>query len=150
MKKFCLIIFVLFFFLSGLSCKKSQEEPKTKGVEKGEKKVTQKMVQDSRMVESKDATLKIVASSGNVFGIDLTNKIPVRGVQFTVEKAKITEVRTTSRTAGFLAEFNKESGIVIMVSAVGNTIAAGTGFIAEIVCDKGDAAVVLSDIKIAK
>ncbi len=150
MKKFCLIIFVLIFFLSGLNCKKSQEEPKTKGVEKGEKKVTQKMVQDSRMVESKDATLKIVASSGNVFGIDLTNKIPVRGVQFTVEKAKITEVRTTSRTEGFLAEFNKETGIVIMVSAVGNTIAAGTGFIAEIVCDKEDAAVVLSDIKIAK
>lgn len=150
MKKFCLIIFVLFFFLGGLSCKKSQEEPKTKGVEKGEKKVTQKRVQDSRMVESKDATLKIVASSENIFGIDLTNKIPVRGVQFTIKEAKITEVRTMSRTAGFLAEFNKENGIVIMVSTMGNTIAAGTGFIAEIVCDKGDAAVVLSDIKIAK
>jgi hypothetical protein len=119
-------------------------------VEKGEKKVTQTSVQDSRIVESKDATLKIVASSENIFGIDLTNQIPVRGVQFTVEKGKITEVRTTSRTAGFLAEFNKETGMVIMVSTTGNTIAAGTGFIAEIVCDKGDAAVVLSDIKIAK
>jgi hypothetical protein len=122
---------------------------KEKGEKKVEKKVTQKKVQDSRMVESNDAILKIVGSSENIFGIDLTNKIPIRGVQFTIQEAKITAVRTTPRTTGFLAEFNKETGIVIMVSTTGNTIAPGSGLIAEIGCDKGVAAV-LSDIKIAK
>jgi len=144
MKKLCLITLFLCLFLGGPSCKKSQEEPKTKI----EKKVKKKP-QASREVKSEDATLKIVAGSGNTVGIDLTNTIPVRGVQFTIKGMKATEVRTTSRTAGFLADFNEKSGIVVLLSTSGKEIAPGTGLIAEIICDKGGSAS-LSEIKIGK
>ena len=148
MKKIYLIPLLLCLFLSVSSCKKSQEEPKTK-VEKEVEKKVEKKLEDSRKVKSEDATLKIVAGSGNVFGIDLTNKIPIRGVQFTLEGAKMTDVRTTSRTTGFLASFNAESGIVILLSASGDKIAPGTGLIVEIICDKSSSAS-LSEIKIGK
>jgi len=109
----------------------------------------EKKPQTSRMVDSEEANLKIVDGTGNTVGIDLTNNVSVRGVQFTLEGVKMTEVRTTSRTAGFLADFNKESGIVILVSTSGNEIAPGRGLIAEIICDKGGSAS-LSGIKIGK
>ncbi len=144
MKKFYIIPLMLCFFLVAPSCKKAQEEQKTTVKEKVEKKA-----QDSRMAESKDATLKIVECSGDTIGIELMNNIPVGGVQFTIEGVKMTEIRTTSRTTGFLADFNKESGIVIIVSTSGDKIAPGTGLIAEIVSDKGGSAN-LSGIKIAK
>ncbi len=144
MQKLCLISLILCLFLGSPSCKKSQEEPRTKVERKMEKKA-----QDTMEVDSKDATLKIVAGSGNVLGIDLTNNVPIRGVQFTIEGVKMTDVRTTSRTAGFLAEFNKEAGIVIMLSTSGGKIAPGTGLIAEIISDKGGSAN-LSGIKIGK
>ena len=111
--------------------KEQAKEPKTAG----EEKVANES-QTATARESVDATLKVVAGSGNVVGIDLTNSGPVRGVQFTLEGAKITEVRTTSRTPGFLSKFNGENGKVILVSASGDKIAQGTGLIAEIVCDK--------------
>jgi len=148
MKKLCLISLTLCLFLGGSSCKKTEEEQKTTVKEKVDKKV-EKKAQGSRLVEDKDATLKIVAGSENVFGIDLNNNVPVRGAQFTVEGVKIIEVRTTERTAGFLAKFNKESGIVIMVSTSGGKIAPGTGSIAEIIGDKKGSAS-LSKIKIAR
>ena len=144
MKKICLISLILCLFLGGPSCKKTKEGQKTTTKAKVEKKA-----KDSMVAESKDATLKIIEGSGNTVGIDLTNTIPVRGVQFTIEGAKITEVRPTSRIKGFLAESNKESGIVIIVSMSGNTIAPGTGLIAEVIYDKGGSAS-LSGIKIAK
>ena len=144
MKKLCLISLILCLFLGGPSCKKTNEGQKTTGKAKVEKKA-----QGPMTVESKDATLKIVEGSGNTVGIDLTNTIPVRGVQFTIEGAKITEVRPTSRIKGFLAEFNKESGIVIIVSMSGDTIAPSTGLIAEVIYNKGGSAS-LSGIKIAK
>ena len=144
MKKLCLITLLLCLFLSGPSCKKSQDEPRAKIEEKIEKKP-----QASRELKSKDATLKIVGGSGNTVGIDLTNSVSVRGVQFTIEGVKVTEVRTTSRTAGFLAEFNENSGIVILISISGKEIAPGTGLIANIMCDRGGSAT-LSEIKIGK
>ena len=146
MKKLCLIslTLILCLVLGGAGCRMIKEEQKTTVKEKVEKKA-----QDSRMAESKDATLKIVEGSGNTIGIELMNNIPVGGVQFTIEGVKMTEIRTTSRTAGFLAKFNEESGIVIMVSTSGDKIAPGTGLIAEIVSDKGGYAN-LSGIKIAK
>jgi len=140
MKRFYIIPLILCFFLVAPSCKKPQEAPMTK---------VEKKAQDTMEVDSKDATLKIVAGSGNVLGIDLTNNVPVGGVQFTIEGVKMTDVRTTSRTAGFLAEFNKESGMVIIVSTSGGKIAPGTGLIAEIISDKGGSANLLG-IKIAK
>jgi len=124
--------------------KKSQKHLRAKREKKAGKKP-----QSSRMVDSEEANLKIVDGTGNTVGIDLTNNVPVRVVQFTLEGAKMTGVHTTSRTAGFLADFNIESGIVILVSTSGNKIATGTGLIAEIICDKGDSAS-LSGIKMAK
>jgi len=144
MKKLCLITLILCLFLGGPTCKKSQEEPRAKIEEKVEK-----TPKTSREVKSEDATLKIVGGSGNTVGIDLTNSVPVRGVQFTIEGVKVTEVSTTSRTAGFLAEFNENSGIVILVSTSGKEIAPGTGLIANIMCDRGGSAT-LSEIKIGK
>jgi len=144
MKKLCFSALILGLLLCGLGCKKAKEEQKIPVKEKvGEK------TQDTRMVGSKDAKLRIVADSGNVLDIDLTNNVPVRGVQFTIEGVKMTEVRTTSRTAGFLADFNKESGIVVMLSTSGDKIAPGTGPIAEVIYDNCGSAR-LSGIKISK
>ena len=100
-------------------------------------------------VESGDATIKIVEGSGNVLGIELTNKVPIRGVQFIIEGVQASEVHTTSRTKGFLADFNKESGKVVILSISGDKISSGTGTIAEVVCAKKDSAS-LSDIKLIK
>jgi len=135
---------VLCLFLGASSCKKSQVQTTTR-IE-GEVK---KKAQDTMKIDSKDATLQIVTGSGNVLGIDLTNNAPVRGVQFTIGGVKMTEVYITSRAAGFLADFNKESGKVIIVSTPGDKIAPGTGLIEEVTCDKVGSAI-LSGIKIAK
>ena len=144
MKKLCLISLILCLFLGGAGCRITKEEQKTTVKEKVEKKA-----QNPRRVESKDATLKIVKGSGNTIGIELTNNIPVGGVQCTIEGVKMTAIRTTSRTADFLAKFNEESGIVILLSISRDRIAPGTGLIAEIVCDKSSFAS-LSEIKIGK
>ncbi|MBW1825258.1 MAG: HEAT repeat domain-containing protein [Deltaproteobacteria bacterium] len=81
--------------------------------------------------------------------VELNNIVPVKGVQFTLDGAQPTEIRTTSRTKGFFAQFNKDNGKVILVSLSGNTIAPGTGPIAEIVCNNNDS-VSLSGIKIVE
>ena len=125
MKKLFFIPLILFLLLSELSCQNPPNEP------------------------GEDATLKIVEVSGNILGIDLTNDVPVRGVQFTLEGPKITDVRTTSRTEGFSPSFNEENGRVILVSLSGGEIATGKGLIAEILCDNGGSAS-LSEIKIVK
>ena len=70
---------------------------------------------------------------GNSRSIELTNDVPVRGVQCTLNGARPTEVRTTSRTEGFVAQYNEKNGTVILISVSGNTIAPGTGPIAEVV-----------------
>ncbi len=151
MKRFYIIPLILCFFLVAPSCNKSQEAPRTKVEKKMEKKVDKKnknKAQGTMELDSKDATLKIVAGSGNVLGIDLTNNVPVGGVQFTIEGVQLNEVRATSRITGFLVDFNRESGIVIIISASGGKIVPGTGLIAEIISDKGGSANV-SGIKIA-
>ena len=142
MNKLCLIPLILCLFLDAPSCKKSQVEPMTTMEEKVEKEP-----QPSRVAKSEEAKLRIVESSGNAIGIDLTNDVPVRGLQFTIEGIKITDVSITSRTKGFVAECNEENGRVILVSFSGKTIAPGTGIVAEIICDKGSSAS-LSEIKI--
>ena len=94
--------------------------------------------------------LNLVEVSESILGIDLTNDVPVRGVQFTLEGPEITDVLTTSRTEGFFAQFNKENGKVIMLSLVGDSINPGMGPIAEIVCDHTDSAASLSGVKIVE
>ena len=144
MKEFYLILLILCLFLSGPGCKKSKEEAKTTV----DKKV-EKASQTPTVRKDEESTLKIVTSSDNAVGVDLTNKVPVKGVQFTIEGVKVNEVRTTSRTEGFLAEFNEKNGKVILLSLSGNKIGQGNGPILEIICDKADSAR-LSGIKIVK
>ena len=87
-----------------------------------------------------NATLSLGSSSGNSTNVELSNDVPVKGVQFTLNGAKPSEVRTTSRTEGFFAKVNESSGTVIMVSLSGKTIAPGEGPIAEVVCKNGGSA----------
>ena len=98
----------------------------------------------------KKAALTLTPGEKNTFGIDLTNSVPVRGIQFTVSGLKMTEVRTASRTAGFLAKFNEETGIVILVSTAADEIAPGKGPVLNILGEKvPDAEVSLTKIMIA-
>ena len=96
----------------------------------------------------KEALLNIKAGSGNTLNVDLTNSVPVRGLQFTLSGVKITEVRTTKRAAGFLAKFNEVNGAVVLISTAEERIAPGKGPIAEVICDKPGSAQ-LSGIKMA-
>ncbi len=96
----------------------------------------------------KKALLDIKAGSGNTLNVDLTNSVPVRGLQFTLSGVKITEVRTTKRAAGFLAKFNEKNGAVVLISTAEERIAPGKGPIAEVICDKPGSAQ-LSGIKMA-
>jgi hypothetical protein len=96
----------------------------------------------------KKATLKVEAGSGNTLNVNLTNSVPVRGMQFTISGIKITEVRTTKRAAGFLAKFNEKNGAVVLISSAEERITPGKGPIAEVICDKPGSAG-LSGIKMA-
>ena len=87
-------------------------------------------------IQKEEVDLKIGAVSGKMFTIDLVNSASVRGLQFTVKGTKMTELRTTSRSAGFLAKFNETNGIVIMASTTDDMITPGKGAIAEIFCEK--------------
>ncbi|MDX1779548.1 MAG: hypothetical protein R3339_11760, partial [Thermodesulfobacteriota bacterium] len=79
--------------------------------------------------------------------VELVNEAPVRAVQFDLTGVKITQVRTTDRTRGFLAKFNEQNGKVVLLSTAGEEIAPGKGAVLEVVCDKPDAAA-LSGVKI--
>ena len=138
--KDALLILLVFLLSVGFSLI-SQAEEKTVNSQK------EKAVKIESPSEKK-TTLKLGASSGNAIGIDLTNSVPVRGLQFTISGVKITEVRTTERTAGFLAKFNEKNGSVILLSTSGDKVAPGEGSIAEIICDKPGSAQ-LSGVKMA-
>ena len=117
--------------------------------EKAEPAPTDKAVPE-KVEPEKKATLTLKPDEKNTFGIELKNSIPVRGIQFTVSGLKMTEVRTASRTAGFLAKFNEETGIVILVSTAADEIAPGKGPVLKILGEKvPDAEVSLSKIMIA-
>ena len=66
-----------------------------------------------------------------------------------MEGVEITNITTTERTKGYLANFNAESGAVIIVHTSGGKIEAGKGSIAEVVCAEGGSPT-LSAIKLAK
>ena len=94
-----------------------------------------------------EPSLTVAAASKDFATIKLQNEIPVMGIQFTLTGVKITEIRTTDRTKGFLAKFNEQNGKVIILSTAGDKVAPGNGVVAEIVCDKPGSAV-LSEVKI--
>ena len=114
---------------------RSQEKLATK---KGSK--NERGVKESVIVENKNAFLKIVDLSDKLLGIELTNTVPVRGIQFTLEGVKISEVRTTAHTKGFLADFNSESGAVIIISIAGDIIKVGKHQIVEVVYEMAEMA----------
>jgi hypothetical protein len=123
---------------------RSQEKLATKKGRKDEREV-----KESARVENKNAFLKIVDLSDKLLGIELTNTVPVRGIQFTLEGVKISEVRTTAHTKGFLADFNSESGAVIIISIAGDIIKVGKHQIVEVVYETAEMAN-LSKITIVK
>jgi len=110
----------------------------------------EKAVPEKKAEPEKKATLILKPGENNSFGIDLENSVPVRGVQFTLSGLKMTEVQTASRTEGFLAKFNEETGIVILVSTAADEIAPGKGPVLKILGEKvPDAEVSLTKIMIA-
>ena len=156
-----LLVLVVIIFSIGISFAASQGDkgavrsPEGKAAVKPQKEkapvVTPEKVAPAEKSPEKKATLKVVPATGNTAGIELTNTVPVRGVQFTGKGVKLTEVRTTSRTPGFLAKFNEENGIVLVLSLTDEEVAPGTGLIAEIIYEKPPApgsAVSIADIKI--
>ncbi len=156
MRQVFAIVLIMVFSLVGQSCKKSQEGPAPKGEEKVAEKATEPPKEPpvatfvNRMkVDSKDASLKLVAGDENIHSLNLENSIPIRGVQFVLEGVTIKNVNITGRTKGFLANFNAESGAVIIVDTSGGKIEPGKGSIAEIVCVEGGSPT-LSEIKLAK
>ena len=94
-----------------------------------------------------EPSLTVAVASKDFATIKLQNEIPVMGIQFTLTGVKITEIRTTDRTKGFLAKFNEQNGKVIILSTAGDKVAPGNGAVAEIICDKPGSAV-LSEVKI--
>ena len=161
MKQHCVILLLLSVILCGPGCKQAQEEPasaeeKSAAQEQGKKesvqipeKKAEAKPQNSMKLDSEDAKLKIVPGGENIVGIELENKVPIRGVQFLLKDVKITDIRTTARTEGYLAKFNEATGIIILVDMSGKKIPPGTGPIAEVVCDKAGSARLL-DIKLAR
>ena len=86
-----------------------------------------------------EASLNISPGSAGGVNLLLDNIVPVRAVQFTLNGAKMSDVRTTPRAEGFLARYNEKNGTVVLVSLTGKKIAPGSGPIAEIVCDNPSA-----------
>ena len=152
MRVLCLATIVVFLFIGVSGCNPLQDQSKTKPVEESGEKADKAVRKKQILVEaagSEDATLKIVPVSETTLGLELTNSVPIGGMQFTLQGADISEIRTTARSKDFLADFNKEAGKVVILSASGDKIAAGSGLIAELVCDTIDSAI-LSEIKLVK
>ena len=97
--------------------------------------------------EAGEPSLSVLAGGKGFVTVELVNETPVRAVQFDLTGAKITQVRTTDRSKGFLAKFNEQNGKVILLSTTGDKIVPGKGAVLEVVCDKPDAAA-LSGAKI--
>ena len=161
MQQHGLILILLSIFIFGPGCKQAQQEqasPQDKNPvqEQSQKKYVPmpekeagNKTQNPLQLESKDAKLKIVAGEGNVIDLELESTVPIRGVQCALKGTKISEIRTTERTKGYLTKFNEATGILILVDMSGKKIPPGTGPIAEIVCDNPSSAS-LSDIKLAR
>lgn len=97
--------------------------------------------------QAEEPSLGLVGGGTGFAAVELKNDIPVRAVQFALTGVKITEIRTTPRSKGFLAKFNEQNGKVIILSTAADEIAPGKGVIAEVVCDK-PASAKLAEVKI--
>lgn len=160
MKTIYYIPVLLFLCFSFLSCTIVPEEPAEKdpveeiGEEQpvdennGEQPVDE-IDEDQPEEPQQDISLQLVDIAEDMVGIDLTNTVPVRGVQFTIEGVELADVLTTSRSEDFMVSFNEENGRVLIVSLAGDEIAPGEGLIAEILFD-GSGPARLSEIVIAE
>ena len=177
MKKIYYIPLLLFLFFSFSSCTISPEEPEGKdpteeiaeeqpadedtgeepadentGEEPADENTGEEPVDDIDEDQPEEPrqyiSLQLVEISEDMVGIDLTNTVPVRGVQFDIEGVQIIDVITTSRSDDFIASFNEENGRVLIVSFSGDEISPGKGRIADILFD-GKGLARLSEIVIA-
>jgi len=103
--------------------------------------------EESNSSEGEGTNLSLSISSENTMNLDLSNDVPVRAIQFTLNGVKASEVLTTSRTEGFFIKFNENTGTFVLVSLSGGKIAPGSGPIAKIPCDNAGSAQ-LSNVKI--
>lgn len=124
---------------------RSRKDPVTNDM----KEATEKKREQLKAVADQDAALTIVNPSSTGLSINLKNKTPVGGIQFTISGVKIVEILTTSRTSGFVITFNDKTGTVIMIGASDRTIDEGEGVIAHIACQEAQEAH-LSEIKISR
>ena len=107
------------------------------------------IVEDQPEDPQQEIFLQLVAIEEDMAGIDLTNTVPVRGVQFTIEGVEIADVLMTSRSENFMANYNEENGRVLIVSFAGDEITPGEGLIAEVLFD-GDGSARLSEVVIVE
>ena len=147
------VLVVVTLSIGRLTVAKAGEAPAKASLEKAVPQKVEPVKTEEKAEEAKpekQATLTLMPGEKNTFGIDLNNSVPVRGIQFTVSGLKMTEVHTASRTAGFLAKFNEETGIVILVSTAADEIAPGKGPVLKILGEKvPDTEVSLTKIMIA-
>ena len=94
-----------------------------------------------------EPALRVQAGEKGFATVILKNEASVRAIQFELTGVKITQVRTTDRTKGFLTKFNEQNGKVILLSTAGDEITPGAGGVLEVVCDK-PADAVLSGVRI--
>jgi len=144
------LIFLLIMGLPWISLaeEKSLKSEKGESLKPAEKSIKEKTPSVESKTEKK-VELTVKALKDNIVGINLANNVPVRGVQFTIKGVKMTEILTTSRTKGFLAKFNQETGKVIILSTTRDEIALGKGLIVKIIGDKDKATPVsLSEVMI--
>lgn len=149
-----LLFITLVLLLSG--CSKSQDDARKGNQDQLKEKTPSATASQETKEKGKpptaategEATLTLAPLSENTFGVDLNNKAPVRLVQFTLNGITDAQVRTTSRTQGFVAKFTKDNAKVTILSPTGTAIPPGSGFIVEMSCDAGTAT--LSEVKIAK
>ena len=86
-----------------------------------------------------EVSIKVVKKWGNRVAIEMENNTPILGVEFTLsdqpDVVTARRIKTTSRTKGFLAQFNDlgEEGVrVVLVSLKGKAISPGSGPILKI------------------
>jgi len=98
--------------------------------------------------DAEEPALSVEAGKKGLVTVILKNDAPVRAIQFELTGVKITQVRTTDRTTGFLTKFNEQNGKVILLSTTGDEISPGKSGVLEVLCDK-PADAVLSGVRIA-
>lgn len=94
--------------------------------------------------------ISINQSWGNLAYVSLINNCEIRGIEFTLKPCKPRSVYPINRASGFFADYDQETGQVILISLSGDKIQPGIGRILEIVLDDDYSFCVLTDVKIVE